>query len=316
MKKFLAISILALSILSVLPVIGCGGQPGTVPVVSTPAPTPTPTPAPPVLAPNFTLSASVSGTETPQGNDTAVMTGSLSAAAQNGFNAPISVTISGLPNGVTLASGRSADGSISLQAGVGSSLTFVVAYYTVPGSYVLTFTGTSGTLAPVTTTATVVVTEPAGGVLPAPGMFSMVPATNPVIVCNVSTDIFNGDTVCYANATGTSPGPPTTVPLQTALVLTFSPPSGCSGSATVYFSMPVNNVGILEFDPSTDSQADVTWLPMILQPNVPQTVYIGLNGYGQAPDGTYTVSATAQDCGGTGQYQSFQLNVIGTAVAN
>jgi cell division septation protein DedD len=106
--------------------------------VATPTPTPvpsaTPTPSP---APNYSLSISPSSVSVPRAGGTATYT--VTITRTNGFNSPVSFTISGLPSGAVPtfipnpASGNS------------STLTVVVSASAHRGTYPFTVTGTGGT---------------------------------------------------------------------------------------------------------------------------------------------------------------------------
>ncbi len=106
----------------------------------TPSPVPTPTPAAtptPSPAPNYTISISPASVSVPRIGGTATYT--VTITRTNGFNAPVSFTVAGLPTGAVPtfipnpASGNS------------STLRVVVSASTRRGTYPFTVTGTGGT---------------------------------------------------------------------------------------------------------------------------------------------------------------------------
>ena len=110
-----------------------------------------------VQGPDFSLSATPSSATVSQGNNGAY-TASLSAL--NGFTGTVSLSVSGLPTGVT------ASFSPASLAGSGTStLTVVTAATTATGTYPLTITGSSGALSH-SASVTLVVNTATGGGLP------------------------------------------------------------------------------------------------------------------------------------------------------
>ncbi len=123
--------------------------------VPTPTPTPTPTPAPtptptptPTPAPDFSLSITPSSVTVPRAGGTASYT--VTIAPTGGFNSPVTLSVSGLPDGAT--------GSFSPNPATSSSaLTITVSSSTARGTYPFTVTGTGGSPpATRTTTATLI----------------------------------------------------------------------------------------------------------------------------------------------------------------
>ncbi len=115
----------------------------------TPPPTPTPTATPtPTPAPDYSLSISPSSITVPRTGGSAVYTVTINPT--NGFNSPVTFSVSGLPNGTT--------GTFSPNpATTTSTLTLTVASSTRKGTYVFTVTGVGGSPAVTrTTTATLV----------------------------------------------------------------------------------------------------------------------------------------------------------------
>jgi len=87
-----------------------------------------------VYVPTFTLSVPGIGFEVGQGSSA---TGTVTVNPQNGFTSAVNLTVSGLPNGATA--------SFSPNPTTGSSTMTVTASPMTPvGSYILTYTGTSG----------------------------------------------------------------------------------------------------------------------------------------------------------------------------
>ena len=93
----------------------------------------------PISTPDFSISASPSSQSVTAGNGT---TYTATVSALNGFNSGVSFSVSGLPSG---ASGSFNPTSVT---GSGSStLSVTTSASTTPGTYILTVTGTSGSLA-------------------------------------------------------------------------------------------------------------------------------------------------------------------------
>jgi len=154
---------------------------------------------------NFTLKPSAAtlsiapgatGTDTITVTDVSPFTGSVTFAA------------SGMPTGVTVAFSPASSTTSSVA-------TFTVAASTVPGSYPITITGTSGTLAPVTTPITLTVSGTGGFTLkPSAASLSVAPGasgTDTITVTDISP--FTGSVAFAAS------GAPTGV------TVTFSPTS-------------------------------------------------------------------------------------------
>ena len=103
------------------------------------------------VTPSFTISASPTSLSVLQGNSG---NSTITTAVSGGFNSPITLTASGLPNGVTVKFNP------PTITGTGSSTAnFTVASTTATGTYPITITGTSGTLTQ-TTTVSLTVTSP------------------------------------------------------------------------------------------------------------------------------------------------------------
>ena len=110
-----------------LVIAGCGAG-GTVPSPVLPPP------------PGFSLSAGPGSVLAAQTSTTAPIT--VTATGTNGFNGTISVSIAGLPAGVTPLPGS----AFTLAAGGSQVVTFAVGASVPRGNYALTFSGTSGAL--------------------------------------------------------------------------------------------------------------------------------------------------------------------------
>ncbi|MDP9052713.1 MAG: RICIN domain-containing protein, partial [Acidobacteriota bacterium] len=95
----------------------------------------------PPVAQGFTLSASQSSLFAIQGNST---TASVTEVAQGGFSGQVSLSVTGLPAGLTVSFGTNPTSSSSL-------LTFTASSSAAPGSYEITVTGVSGSLTASTT---------------------------------------------------------------------------------------------------------------------------------------------------------------------
>jgi hypothetical protein len=103
---------------------------GSFKVASNPTPTPTPTPAP-----DFSMSISPSSATVNRGGGTVTYT--VTIAAAGGFNSPVSLSVSGLPNG--------ASGTFNPNPTASSStLSVTVASSVSRGTYTFTVTGTGG----------------------------------------------------------------------------------------------------------------------------------------------------------------------------
>jgi len=183
----------------------------------------TPTPA-------FTVSAAPSSQTVSPGAGTSY---SVSTSALNGFTGSIGLSVSGLPANAT--------GTFSptpVNVGSGSTLTITTASNTPPGSYLLTITGTSGSLTS-TTNVTLNVTGPASFTLSAtPSSQTVNPGGGTSY--SVSTTAVNGFTGTInlsvsglpANATGTFN--PTSVSVGGSATLTITTTSSTpTGSSTL-----------------------------------------------------------------------------------
>ena len=120
--RALARTILALPLLAVLAVLTACSNSST-------QPTP---------AANFTVTASVTTLTLAAGAEESF---TVEAAATNGFNATVAVTVSGLPTGVTAS-----PASLSLTPGVAQKVTLTAASSASAGSSTVTITGKSGSL--------------------------------------------------------------------------------------------------------------------------------------------------------------------------
>ena len=101
-----------------------------------------------VQKPGFSLSSSVGSLTLPVGGPSASST--ISVVGQNGFNGSVNLSVSGLPSGVTAAFSAASTTTNSV-------LTFTPSSAAVPGTYVATVTGVSGTLS---SAATIALTVP------------------------------------------------------------------------------------------------------------------------------------------------------------
>jgi hypothetical protein len=124
-------AVLTLCVVAVI--VGCGTK-ANLSESTPPSSTPTPTPAA-----DFTLSAAPASVNLTAGSGSQQVT--LSAAADNGFSGAVSITIAGLPAGVTAA-----PSTLSLQPGTPQSITLSASANADVGSATVTVTGTSGTL--------------------------------------------------------------------------------------------------------------------------------------------------------------------------
>jgi uncharacterized membrane protein len=104
-----------------------------------------------VAAPNFALASSLTSLPVIAGNSTSV---NVFATPQNGFNAAVALSVSGLPTGVTAAFSPT-----SISGTAVSVLKLTAASTASAGSYTLTITGTSGSLKQ-TATVSLVVSAP------------------------------------------------------------------------------------------------------------------------------------------------------------
>jgi hypothetical protein len=107
--------------------------------------------------PGFSVSASPTSVSVQQGTNA---TSSVTVTSQNGFNAATTLSVSGLPSGVTAAFSTNpvtppANGSAT------STLTFTASSTATTGTSTVTITGTSGTTT-ATTTVSLTVTSPGG----------------------------------------------------------------------------------------------------------------------------------------------------------
>src|ERR1043166_5656296 len=114
--------------------------PAPTPTPTPPAPTPTPTPVvtpTPSPAPNYTISISPASVSVPRTGGTATYT--VTITRTNGFNSPVTFTISGLPSAATPAfTPHPASGNTT-------TLTITVSGSTHFGTYPFTVTGNGGT---------------------------------------------------------------------------------------------------------------------------------------------------------------------------
>jgi len=163
----------------------------------------------------LTVVAGSSGTDTISVTDISPFTGSVSFAA------------SGQPTGVTAAFSPTSSATSSV-------LTLTVASTTVAGTYTITVTGTSGSLAPVTTSFTLTVTSPTGG-------FTLKPSTSPCTMiqggsCSVTitvTDIspFTGTVVFSASG------------LASGLTGSFNPASSATSTVLTLNASSTASIG-------------------------------------------------------------------------
>ncbi len=107
--------------------------------------------------PSFTVSSSPKNVSLQQG---AGGSSTITVIPANGFSGIVSLSVSGLPNGVTASLSPASTTSKSI-------LTFAVGDSALTGSTPLTITGTSGNLAPTTTINLTVLVAPPPGSLPA-----------------------------------------------------------------------------------------------------------------------------------------------------
>jgi glycosidase len=130
--------------------------------------------------PGFTLSASPNSVLVAQTTTSGSVT--LTATPTNGFTGTISVTISGLPPGVTPSSGS----SFTLSAGASQPVTFAVGASVPRGNYAVNFSGSSGS---VSSSASVALTVSGTPLSSATGNFKQ------QVIYQIVTDrFFNGDT--------------------------------------------------------------------------------------------------------------------------
>jgi subtilase family serine protease len=105
-------------------------------------------------SPSFTLSASPASVSVLQGSSG---TSTITSAVSGGFNSAITLSVSGLPSGVTVGFSP-----ISVTGAGSSTTTFTVSSSTAPGTYAITITGTSGDIASTTTVSLTVTSTTAG----------------------------------------------------------------------------------------------------------------------------------------------------------
>ena len=123
---------------------------------------------PATTAPGFSISTT--GATVEQG---ASATDSVTVSSINGFTGTISLSISGLPSGVTAAFSPS-----TVTGSAGTTLTFTATNTATVGSATLTITGTSGSTTASTTLALTVTAEPNFTISASPTALSVAPATS------------------------------------------------------------------------------------------------------------------------------------------
>jgi len=196
-----------------------------------------------VASPSFTLSTSASGYTMAQGF---MANGYLYMNGLNGFSAAVSLSVSGLPTGVTVSFGSNPTSAYY------NSMTVAASSSATPGTATVTITGTSGSLT-ASTTMTVTVIGPSFTLGAGPGSVHIVQGA--VATSSVAVTGANGFT---GNVTLSISGLPSGVtaawnpnPTSTASVLTLTASStaavgkstavitGTSGALTATAQLPI-----------------------------------------------------------------------------
>jgi subtilase family serine protease len=219
--------------------------------------------------PNFTLSASPTSLSIAQG---ANGTSTITVVPTNGFTGSVMLAASGLPSGVTAAFGTNPATSTSV-------LTLTASSSATTGTATVTITGTSGSLAPETTTVALTVfgfTVP--GTLNPPAAASPGQTTSTTMLISPA-----GSSTFASNVTFTSSG------LPTGATLAFNPTqinAGASGQQTVTITVDTagpftGTAGSAQGEndrPRLRSQNQRLWLPLSLP--LAGIVVVGLFGQG------------------------------------
>lgn len=161
----------------------------------------------------------------------------VSATSIAGFSAPIAVTITGLPTGVTAS-----PTSVSLTATTPQSITFTAAASSVPGQTTVSLTGTAGAL---THTATLSLSVAAAApdfglsLAPASATLSAGGSTTVAVTANAVSGFNSPVTVSLTGLPAgvtANPATPTLTPGTSQNVALSATPAAAQGAATVTFS--------------------------------------------------------------------------------
>jgi cellulose 1,4-beta-cellobiosidase len=133
-------------------------------------------PIPPSTAPGFSVTAS--GASVEQGTSA---TSSVTVSSINGFSSPITLSLSGLPSGVTAAFNPA-----TVSGSAGSTLTFTATNTALVGPVTATITGTSGTTTSSATFTLTVIAEPNFTITASPTALSLPPNSNPTSTITIT----------------------------------------------------------------------------------------------------------------------------------
>jgi len=179
-----------------------------------------------VNAPDFTVSASPGSVTAPVGGSTG---SSISVMAQFGFNGVVNLTASGMPAGVSASFLPD-----SVKGAGGATLTLAATASAVPGIYLITVQGLSGSLGHLATVL-LTVTSPDFSVSASPGSFAV--ATGATSGSTISVSALNGFTgIVNLSAIG----------LPVGVTASFSPTSvtGAGSSAMTLTASPSTAPGL------------------------------------------------------------------------
>ena len=141
-------------------------------------------------SPNFSISASPASASVPQGSGG---NSTITSAISGGFSAPIALSATGQPGGVTVTFSPTSIGA----PGAGTStMTMTVSSITAAGTYTLTVTGTGGGI---TQATTVSLTVTGTGMGTGPAIFSMSASPTTVTVARSSSTQATVTTVAVGN---------------------------------------------------------------------------------------------------------------------
>jgi kumamolisin len=159
-------------------------------------------------APSFTISASPSSASVLQGNNG---TFTITTAVFNGFDSAVSLSASGLPNGVTATFNPT---PIPAPGSGSSTLTLAVGSSTAPGTYTITVTGTGGGVTESTTISLTVTAPPPFTIKAIPASQTVVPGGSSVTY-TISATVTSGSPTIALSVSG----------LPSRVTASFSPTS-------------------------------------------------------------------------------------------